>query len=126
MCEFCDKIYPDDDTEDIVFARGMYPEGGPSEFITVDEKGQFHINVDPGDPYELGVVSNIKFCPYCGMSLTRVFELWTNAKNDPFLKNELEQTRKRLEKEMNHLPEYLSMIEGKFEKGDINEQKQNS
>ena len=70
MCSFCDKIYPDEDVNDIVFARGKYPEGGPDAFITFNKETKaFDINVDPGDPYELGVVDNVHYCPYCGAGL---------------------------------------------------------
>lgn len=76
MCEFCEKIYPEDDTDDIVFGRGKYKnvvQGGsfiePDAFIIVDKEGELDIITNPGDPYELGFVCNIKFCPYCGHKL---------------------------------------------------------
>jgi len=72
MCTFCDDIYPERDATDIVFGRGKYiniAQGGsfitPDDFITVDEGGEFDIVTNPGDPYELGLVRDIKFCPYC-------------------------------------------------------------
>lgn len=69
MCKFCDKIYPGKDVHDIVFAEGNYPDGGPESFITACDDGTYDIIVDPGDPYELGLVPDIKFCPYCGEKL---------------------------------------------------------
>lgn len=76
MCEFCENIYPEDDTSDILFGRGKYEnvaQGGsfisPDAFITVDEDGELDIVADSGDPYELGYVCDIKFCPYCGRNL---------------------------------------------------------
>ncbi len=72
MCKFCDKIYPDEDVRDVVFCEGKYPDGGPSAFISFNkETGAYDINVDPGDPYELGVVDNINFCPYCGRKVVK-------------------------------------------------------
>lgn len=71
MCDFCDKIYPDEDTTDIIFRRGKYSNinSDDSPFITIDEEGCYCIIVDPGDPYEIGVVVDIKYCPYCGRIL---------------------------------------------------------
>ena len=76
MCKFCDDIYPEDDVSNILFGRGKYKnvaQSGsfisPDAFITVDEDGKFDITVNPGDPYELGFVCDIKFCPYCGRNL---------------------------------------------------------
>ncbi len=77
MCTFCDDIYPEDDAKDIVFGRGKYKniaQGGsfitPDDFITVDEDGEFDIvATNPGDLYVLGLVCDIKFCPYCGRNL---------------------------------------------------------
>lgn len=76
MCKFCDDIYPEDDSMNIIFGRGKYEnvaQGGsfisPDAFITVNGDGKFDITVNPGDPYELGFVCDIKFCPYCGRNL---------------------------------------------------------
>ena len=76
MCAFCDDIYPEGDTRDIVFGRGKYKnlaQGGSfiarDCFIVVDHDGDLDIVVDPGDPYELGLVCDIEFCPYCGRKL---------------------------------------------------------
>lgn len=76
MCTFCENIYPEDDTKDIVFGRGKYKniaQGGsfitPDSFIVVDD-GEFDIvAINPGDLYVLGLVCDIKFCPYCGRTL---------------------------------------------------------
>lgn len=77
MCKFCDDIYPEDDTGDIVFGRGKYKnvaQGGscviPDAFIIVDADGELDIvDMSPGDPYGFGLVCDIKFCPYCGRNL---------------------------------------------------------
>lgn len=76
MCTFCKKIYPEKDCQDIVFGRGKYSsmEDEIERFITIDENGEFDLNVNPGDPYELGLVPNIKFCPYCGRDLVKLRE----------------------------------------------------
>ena len=68
-CDFCETIYPDDDTQDIVFGRGKYSVFNKDSFITIDDEGDYHVNIDPGDPYEIGYLFNIKFCPYCGRKL---------------------------------------------------------
>jgi len=68
-CDFCKVIYPDADTKNIAFRRGKYSDFNKDSFITMDDKRTYYINVDPGDPYELGYLSNIKFCPYCGRKL---------------------------------------------------------
>lgn len=71
MCNFCENIYPDKDTQDIVFGRGKYSNfNDENPFITIDEEGCYDINVNPGDPYEIGIIVNIKYCPYCGHNLT--------------------------------------------------------
>lgn len=74
MCNFCEKIYPDEDTKDIVFGRGKYSNINSDDrpFITIDEEGCYHINVNPGDPYEIGIIVNIKYCPYCGKAIEDV------------------------------------------------------
>lgn len=78
MCTFCDDIYPEDDSQDIVFGRGKYKnvaQGGsfisPDAFITVDADGELDIvDAIPGDPpYGFGLICDIKFCPYCGRNL---------------------------------------------------------
>jgi len=68
-CDFCETIYPDDDTKDIVFRKGKYSNFDKYSFITIDDRGKYHVNVIPGDPYETGYLCDIKFCPYCGRKL---------------------------------------------------------
>ena len=65
-CDFCKTIYPDADTRDIIFRRGKYSNFNKDSFITIDDEGKYHINIDPGDPYETGYLCDIRFCPYCG------------------------------------------------------------
>lgn len=68
-CDFCSTIYPDADTQNIVFRKGKYSDVRIDSFITIDNEGKYHVTIDPGDPYELGYLANIKFCPYCGRKL---------------------------------------------------------
>lgn len=68
-CNFCSTIYPDEDTQDILFAKGKYSGVYIDEFITIDNEGKYCINIDPGDPYETGYLDDINFCPYCGRKL---------------------------------------------------------
>ena len=70
MCDFCNEVYPDDDINDIVFRQGKYSDFNKYIFITIDDEGKYYnINVDSGDPYEMGYLYAIKFCPYCGRSM---------------------------------------------------------
>ena len=67
---FCSTIYPDADTTDIAFGRGKYSDADIDDsFITIDDEGKYNIITIPGDPYELGYLCDIKFCPYCGRKL---------------------------------------------------------
>lgn len=68
-CDFCSMIYPDNDTLNIFFRRGKYSDIHVDSMITIDDEGKYHVNIDPGDPYELGYLVDIKFCPYCGRKL---------------------------------------------------------
>ena len=69
MCDFCKTIYPDAETLNIFFNRGKYSDVNKDSFISVDDEGVYYVNIDPGDPYELGYLCDIKFCPYCGRKL---------------------------------------------------------
>ena len=69
MCDFCETIYPDSEVTNIIFRRGKYSDVDKDSFITVDDEGVYYININPGDPYELGYLCDIKFCPYCGRKL---------------------------------------------------------
>ena len=66
---FCSTIYPDADTTNIVMGRGKYFDFNIDSFITIDNNGTYYVNINPGDPYELGYLCDIKFCPYCGRKL---------------------------------------------------------
>jgi hypothetical protein len=68
-CNFCSTIYPEDDIKNIVFRKGKYSGVHIDNFITIDNEGKYHVNIVPGDPYELGCLCDIKFCPYCGRKL---------------------------------------------------------
>lgn len=59
MCSFCEKIY-------------QLIEGGlPDENLIAYDKilGQFDIWVATADPYDSGLIENVKHCPYCGRDL---------------------------------------------------------
>lgn len=59
MCSFCEKIYP--------LSKGGLPD---ENLITYDEVlDQFDIWAAAGDPYDTGVLQDVKFCPYCGEKL---------------------------------------------------------
>lgn len=68
-CGFCSKIYPDDDVSDIAFGRGKYSNFDIVNFITIDNEGKYYINAMAGDPYEVGFLVDVKFCPCCGRKL---------------------------------------------------------
>lgn len=65
-CDLCETIYPDDDTKDIAFRQGKYSNFDKYSFITIDDEGKYYVN---GDPYKLGYLCDIKFCPCCGRKL---------------------------------------------------------
>lgn len=69
MCKFCETIYPVEDTSDIAFRSGKYKDFQEENYIFTDEDGAFCIEAQAGDPYESGIVENIKYCPYCGRKL---------------------------------------------------------
>ncbi len=72
MCDLCKEIYPEKDINNIVFHRGKYVRKDfiePDSFIIINDDRSFDIIVNPGDPYELGIIPNIKYCPYCGRDL---------------------------------------------------------
>ncbi len=68
-CAFCKTIYPVEDTSDMAFQRGKYKDFKEDNYIYADEDGTFNIEAQAGDPYESGIVENIKYCPYCGRKL---------------------------------------------------------
>ena len=60
MCEFCEKIYP--------LSKGDLPD---KNLIAYDDEvlDQFDIWVATADPYDSGLIENVKHCPYCGREL---------------------------------------------------------
>lgn len=59
MCSFCEKIYP--------LSKGSLPD---ENLIAYDEVlDQFDIWVATVDPYDSGLIENVKHCPYCGREL---------------------------------------------------------
>lgn len=80
MCDWCKEIYPEKDTNDIVFHEGKYDRDDfiePDSFIVSCDDGSFDIVVNPGDAYELGIIPYIKYCPYCGRDLAESEETET-------------------------------------------------
>lgn len=69
-CEFCKTIIPEEDADDRAFCQGKYKGCREENFIWRDkDDGAFCIEAPSGDPYEVGLVCNIKYCPYCGRKL---------------------------------------------------------
>lgn len=65
MCSFCSNI-PDDSS-----VGWMGDERVKNNLITYDtELKKFYIQVASGDPYETGILEDVKFCPYCGEKLS--------------------------------------------------------
>lgn len=60
MCKFCEKIYP-------MSKAGLRNEN----LIAYDEElDQFDICAY-ADPYDSGLIENVKHCPYCGRELKK-------------------------------------------------------
>lgn len=61
MCSFCEKIYH------------LGKDGLPDEnLISYDTAlDQFDIWSATGDPYDSGVIGDVKYCPYCGRELKK-------------------------------------------------------
>ncbi|MBQ3891733.1 MAG: hypothetical protein II740_10370 [Lachnospiraceae bacterium] len=69
-CEFCKTIIPEEDADDRAFCQGKYKGCREESFIWRDkDDGALCIEAPSGDPYEVGLVCNIKYCPYCGRKL---------------------------------------------------------
>lgn len=59
MCEFCKRILDDAEVGWV-----------DNNIITYDRKfDQFDIQTAAGDPYDTGILQDVKFCPYCGEKL---------------------------------------------------------
>ena len=59
MCDFCERILDDADVRWV-----------DNNLITYDRKfDQFDIRTAAGDPYDEGILDDVKFCPYCGERL---------------------------------------------------------
>lgn len=59
MCDFCRRIFDDSEVGWV-----------DNNLITYDRKfDQFDIQTVAGDPYDTGILSDVKFCPYCGEKL---------------------------------------------------------
>ncbi len=59
MCSFCEKIY-------------QLIEGGlPNKNLIAYDKiwGQFDIWAATDDPYDSGIIEDVRYCPYCGRAL---------------------------------------------------------
>lgn len=58
-CEFCERIF---DSSEVGWID--------NNLITYDRKyDQFDIETAAGDPYDTGILQDVKFCPYCGEKL---------------------------------------------------------
>ena len=59
MCDFCNHIVEDSEVGWI-----------DDNIITYDRKfDEFSIQTAAGDPYDTGILQDVKFCPYCGEKL---------------------------------------------------------
>lgn len=47
--------------------------------MNFDNDGELNIQVDTGDPYESGILSNITYCPYCGRNLKELYGPFING-----------------------------------------------
>ena len=80
MCKFCDLLYFDDQ------ASGKLFNEGAADLVYFDNNGELNIQVDTGDPYESGILSNITYCPYCGRNLKELY--------GPFINGVLKENKK--------------------------------
>ena len=67
MCKFCDTLYSAKQADNKLFQEGA------ADLVYFDDYGELNIQVDTGDPYESGILSNITFCPYCGRNLKELY-----------------------------------------------------
>lgn len=59
MCYFCERILKESSIDWI-----------DENLISYDEKSnEFNIQTASADPYDSGLLQNVKFCPYCGEKL---------------------------------------------------------
>ena len=67
MCYFCDLLYFEDQADKKLHLAGT------ADLVYFDNDGELNIQVDTGDPYESGILSNITYCPYCGRNLKELY-----------------------------------------------------
>lgn len=79
MCKFCDLLYSEDQAD-----YKLHQEGG-ADLVYYDKYGELNIQVDTGDPYESGILSNITYCPFCGRNLKELY--------GPFVRGVLEDEK---------------------------------
>ena len=80
MCKFCDVLYSEKQAD-----KKLYNEGA-ADLVFFGDDGELNIQVDTGDPYESGILSNITFCPFCGRNLKELY--------GPFIKGVLKGEKK--------------------------------
>ena len=51
-----------------------------------DKAGKLNIQVDTGDPYQEGILSDITYCPYCGRNLEELY--------GPFVRGVMKENKK--------------------------------
>lgn len=62
-CDFCREIRSE---KDFLTTNASY------NCITYDETNdKFDLVADTGDPFEIGFIENVNFCPYCGRNLRK-------------------------------------------------------
>ena len=77
MCYFCDLLYSEKQANDKLSTNGI------ADLVYFDNDGELNIQVDTGDPWESGILSNITYCPYCGRNLKELY--------GPFIKGVLKE-----------------------------------
>ena len=79
MCKFCDLLYSKDQAD-----YKLHQEE-TADLVYYDKSGELNIQVDSGDPYEPGILSDITYCPYCGRNLKELYgaiiNKWTLKEN---------------------------------------------
>ena len=79
MCKFCDLLYSEKQAD-----NKLHNEGA-ADLVYFDDDGELNIQVDTGDPWESGILSNITFCPFCGRNLKELY--------GPFIKSVLKEEK---------------------------------
>ena len=80
MCKLCDLLYSVEQADDKLFNEGN------AHLVFYDKAGKLNIQVDTGDPYQEGILSDITYCPYCGRNLEELY--------GPFVRGVMKENKK--------------------------------